>query len=106
MHPARLRGSPANHTVTASKLAACSDLSVAMHADPQDRKAVELCPQPRLGLGSGEKDVVVDYPRAGSSHGSNTRHPGGRDFTESVSDRHLTVFAECHTGVRVHERGR
>jgi hypothetical protein len=65
--------------------------------------SVEVCPQPRLGLGSGEKDIVADDPRSGSSHGSNARRPGGGDLTESFSDGHLTVFAEGHAGGGVHQ---
>ena len=105
MHPARLGGSPANHTVTAGNLTASGDLGVAVHADPQHREAVEWCSQTRLGLGSGEKDIVVDDLRTGSSHGGNAQDPRGRDLTEPFSDSHLTVLAECDASVGVHERG-
>ncbi len=100
---ARLRGSPANHTVTAGNLTASGDFSVTVHPDPQYGEAVEGCPKTRLGLGSGEEDIVVDDPSTGSSHGSNSRHPGEPHLTESFSDGHLTVFAEGHAGVCVHE---
>ncbi len=103
MHPGRLRGSSANHTVPASDLTASGDLSIAMHADPQHREAVEVYSQSRLGLRSGEKDIVIDDPRTGSSHCSHSSHPGERDLTESLSDTHLSVFAERHSGVGVHQ---
>ncbi len=62
-----------------------------------------MCPQSRLRFGSGEKDIVVDDPHTGSSHCSNSRHPGGRHLTESLSDSDLTVFPEGHAGVSVHQ---
>lgn len=64
-----------------------------MHADPQDREAVQVLPQPGLGLGSVEENVIEDDKRA-ARHCREAAHPTGLNGTEFLADAHLAVCPE------------